>query len=94
MEKSITLNVPSDLSESECKAVMSVYESMDGWIDADDGCFWYGGSPGSPSIYVSSEPSGLVVTGNVDEMIWLGWVTKFCAKLSIALSKEIYDAEM
>ena len=94
MEQSITLNVPYDLSENECKAVMSVYTSMDGWINAENGCYWYGNSPGAPYIYVSSEPSGLVVTGNVDEMIWLGWITKFCAKLSIALNREVYDAEM
>ena len=73
---------------------MSVYESMDGWTNAENGCFWYGNSPGAPFINVSSEPSGLVVVGNVDELIWFGWVTKFCAKLSIALNREVYDAEM
>jgi hypothetical protein len=94
MEQTITLNMPYDLSESECKAVMTVYESMDGWINADNGIYWYGNSPGAPFINASSEASGLVVTGSIDEIIWLGWITKLSAKLSIALNREIYDAEM
>jgi hypothetical protein len=94
MDQSITLNVPIDLTDRESKAVLAVYRSMNGWINAENGIYWYGNSPGAPFINVSSEPSGLVVTGNVDEMLWLGWITKLCAKLSIALNREIYDAEM
>ncbi len=94
MEQSITLNLPYDLPESDWDKVMSVYESMDGWLGNSKEAFWYGNSPGASFIYVSSEPSGLIVTGNVDEILWVGWVSKLCAKLSFALKREVYDAEM
>ena len=94
MDQSITLNLPYDLPRSDWEKVMNVYESMDGWLGNSEDAFWYGNSPGEPFIYVSSEPSGLVVTGNVEEQLWLGWVSKLCAKLSITLGREVYDAEM
>lgn len=94
MEQSITLNLPYDLSDSEWEKVTRVYEGMDGWLGNSEEAFWYGNSPGAPFIYVSSEPSGLVVIGSVEEHLWLGWVSKLCARLTIALGREIYDAEM
>jgi hypothetical protein len=94
MDQTITLNLPYDLADSDWKKVSAVYESMDGWLGNSEEAFWYGNSPGSPSLYVSSEPSGLVVTGNVEAPLWLGWVSKLCAKLSVALGREVYDAEM
>lgn len=94
MEQSITFNLPYDLPQSDWDKVISVYESMNGWLGNSEEAFWYGSGPSAPFIYASSEPSGLVVTGNVDEMLWVGWVSKFCAKLSFALEREVYDAEM
>lgn len=73
---------------------MSVCEEVDVWLNVDNGSFWYGNSLGTPFIYVSSGPSGLVVTGGVDESIGIGWMTKFCAQLSIPLNREIYAVEM
>ena len=94
MEQSITLNLPYDLSKSEWDKVSTVYKSMDGWLNNNEQAYWYGTEEDNEYIYASVEPSGLVICGKVNEMIWLGWVTKICAKLSCALNREIYDAEM
>ncbi len=67
---------------------------MDGWLENKDLPYWYGTEEDNEYICASVEPSGLVINGKVNEMIWLGWVTKLCAKLSHALNREIYDAEM
>ena len=93
MEQTITLNLPYDLSDQDWIKVSAVYAEMDGWQEGEDFPCWYGSPNDSQYITASSEPSGLVVSGKVNELIWLGWVTKLCAKLSIALNREVYDAE-
>ncbi len=93
MEQSITLNLSYDLSDSDWKKVMSVYKQMDGWIDNRDFPYWFGTEEDDQCITASIEPSGLVVTGNVNESVWFGWVTVLCSKLTLALSREIHDAE-
>ncbi len=92
MEQSITLNIPSVISNEEKELILGVFTSMDGWLAANNGYFWYGNSPDSPYIYAEFQSGGLVVTGCVDEVLWIGWIIKFCAKLSIALQREVYDA--
>ena len=94
MEQNITLNLPYDLSEQEWEKVSAVYKSMGGWLDNTEQAYWYGTEEDNEYIYASVEPSGLVISGKVNEMMWLGWVTKICAKLSHALNREVYDAEM
>ncbi|KZN70399.1 hypothetical protein N478_00415 [Pseudoalteromonas luteoviolacea S4060-1] len=42
----------------------------------------------------SSEPSGPVVTGNVDDNLWIGWLAVFCSKLALSLGTEIHDTEI
>jgi len=94
MELSITLNLPNNLSEQEWEEVSAVYKSMDGWLDNNEQAYWYGTEEDSEFISASVEPSGLVISGKVNQIIWLAWCTKLCAKLSHALNREIYDAEM
>ena len=90
MEESITLNVPYDLSVAQWAKVLTVYRAMDGWIE--DASSWFGPPGGERYIGASSEPSGLVITGNVDPLLFRGWVTKLCAKLTAALGREVHDA--
>ena len=93
MEKTITLNLPHDLSDSEQKKVFNVYEQMNGWLDGYEVPYWFGTEKDEQYIYASVEPSGLLLCGKIDESIWIGWITVLCAKLSLALGKEIHDAE-
>ena len=93
MEQTITLNLPNDLSDSDWKKVSTVYKQMDGWIDGYDHPYWFGTEEDDLYISASVEPSGLLLSGKVDEGIWISWVTVLCAKLTLALGREIHDAE-
>ena len=94
MEQSITLNIPHDLSDEEWEKISEVYRSMDGWIEGKDFPYWYGTESDDRYISVSYEPSGLLFTGRVRDDLWVGWLTQICAKLSIALKREVHDATM
>ena len=94
MEKSITLNLSYDLPDSEWEKVSAVYKEMDGWVENAKLPCWYGTENDKEFICASVEPGGLLIAGTVSDMLWLGWVSKLCAKLTLALGREIYDAEM
>lgn len=93
---SITLNLPYDLSESEWNKVEEVYRSIDGYLAPVDGSCpsWFGEEGSSRFICVSIEPSGLLCEGVIGTPLWCGWVSLLCARLSLALGREIRDAEM
>ncbi|PHV09949.1 hypothetical protein [Chitinimonas sp. BJB300] len=93
MNQSITLNLPYDLSEAEWVKVMEVYRSMDGWIEGEELPCWFGKLNATKFVVASVEPSGLLLEGNLDPLLFRGWVTKLCAKLTAALGREVYDAE-
>lgn len=92
--KSITLNLPYDLSAEEWKKVTNVFEQLDGWMNHSEYMCWYGTDDDEEYICASVEPSGLLLQGSVSDETWVGWVSKLCAKLSLALSREVYDAEI
>lgn len=94
MEESITLNLPYGLMEEEWSRVMGVYQEMDGWLEGQDLPCWFGPEGSSKFICASSEPSGLLLSGSIDPLLFRGWVTKLCAKLTASLGREIYDAEV
>jgi hypothetical protein len=94
MKQTITLNLPYDLPESDWEKVSDVYTQMAGWVENSEYPSWYGTDQDEEYLCASVEPSGLVITGKVDEMIWIGWITVLCAKLTLALGMEIHDAEM
>ncbi len=73
---------------------MAVYKEMGDWCDGQEIACWFG--PLSSDLYISAsvEPSGLVVSGNVDTQLFFGWVTKLCAKLTAKLGREVHDAEV
>jgi len=93
---SITLNLPSDLSEEEWTKVEQVYRSIDGYIEPTEGSCpsWYGNDGDERFISVSAEPSGLLCEGIIDTGLWCGWLTLLCSRLSLAMGQEIRDAEM
>lgn len=90
----ITLNLRYDIPESEWKTVSDIYSSMDGWIGADDLPQWYGSAEDSKYILASVEPGGIQFIGRMDAALWTSWLTVLCARLSLALGREIHDAEM
>ncbi|EMP4115384.1 hypothetical protein ACEV8V_22640 [Vibrio parahaemolyticus] len=94
MEKSITLNLSFELIQQNAERIMEIYSGLDGWLSDSQYPAWYGQYGDENYIVVSSEPSGLVVTGNVDNQLWLGWVTVLCSKLTLAVGQPIHDAEM
>lgn len=92
MIQSITLNLPYDLSNADWDKVTAIYRAMDGWIE--EYSTWFGPQDSEHFIAASVEPSGLLVEGNIDPLLFRGWITKLCAKLTAALGKEVYDAEV
>jgi hypothetical protein len=93
-----TLNLPYDLTTEQWAIVDEVFRSMDGWIgynhQADNTPQWYGSDPGPRYVWASVEPSGLLVSSNLPELHWIGWLTVLCARLSLRLGFEVRDAEM
>ena len=94
MEQSITLNLPYDLTESDWSKVMAVYREMDHWVEDQAVPCWFGPLDSAKFVCASVEPSGLLILGNLEPLLFRGWVTKLCAKLTAALGREIYDAEV
>jgi hypothetical protein len=93
MEQSITLNLPYELTDSQRTKVLAVYRAMDGWVEGQELPCWFGTLNDSQFVVASVEPSGLVVSGNLEPLLFRGWLTKLCAKLTAALGREVYDAE-
>lgn len=92
MQQDITLNIPYDLSEQEWLKVSAVYESLDGWLGDRDGPAWYGQEGDARYIWASVEPSGIQFCGEVETPIWIAWLTVLCARMSLALGREVRDA--
>ncbi|QBE67352.1 hypothetical protein EWM63_18145 [Pseudoduganella lutea] len=90
----ITLNIRYDIPEREWKLVAEIYSGMDGWLGHDDLPRWYGTEDDERFIYASVEPGGVRFEGKMDPDSWTAWLTVLCARLSIALGREIHDAEM
>ena len=94
MNKSITLNIRYDISESEWEKIGEVYRSMDGWLEGQQSPCWYGVEGDLRYIWASVEPSGVLFEGEIETRLWIGWLTVLCAKLTLALQREVHDAEM
>jgi len=92
MEQTITLNVPWDLPDEDWNKIMQVYRGMDGWIEGKDFPYWYGTEEDERFISVSAEPSGLLFNGKINNDYWIAWITQICARLSLALNREVHDA--
>jgi len=93
----IRLNVHYDLPAIEWKKIEDVYRTMDGFIQAEsvaDCQCWYGDENSDRYIIVSVEPSRFAFEALIEEAIWIGWLTILCSRLSLALGREVRDAEM
>lgn len=62
---------------------------MDGWLAGQALPCWFGPVDSSQFVAVSVEPSGLVLTGYLDPLLFRGWTTKLCAKLTATLGREV-----
>ncbi len=67
---------------------------MGDWVSGQAVACWLGPLGSSNFLAASVEPSCLVLEGNVDSLLFRGWVTKLCAKLTLTLGREAYDAEV
>lgn len=94
MNQSITLNIRYDIPESEWKKIGDVYRCMDGWLEDQQSPYWYGTEADPQYIWASVEPGGIQFVGEIEPSLWTGWLTVLCAKLTLALGREIHDAEM
>ncbi|RYX80072.1 hypothetical protein EON83_30185 [bacterium] len=94
MQQSITLNIPYDLPQEDWGKISSVYQTLDGWIEHAEWPSWYGNEGDDKYIVVSSEPSGLLFTAEVESSLWTTWVSVLCSRLTLALGREVRDAEM
>lgn len=94
LRQEITLNIPYDLSEKEWESVAAVYASLDGWLGAPDVPAWYGREGDARHISASVEPSGIQFYGELEAPLWTGWLTVLCARMSLALGREVHDAEV
>lgn len=94
MRQSITLNVPINLDAEEWKKIEAIYKTMDGWIGDSNSACWYGREDDVRHIWASAEPSGLLFEGVMEHGLWTGWISVLCSRLTLALGREIHDAEM
>jgi len=94
LKQDITLNIPYNLTKQDWDKVTAVYESMDGWLDSTNGPAWYGREGDARFIWASVEPSGIQLAGVVETPLWIGWLTVLCARMSLALGREVRDACM
>lgn len=93
MNHEITLNVRYDIPEREWQIVSDIYRSMDGWLAAEDLPRWYGTEDDEKYILASVEPGGIQFGGKIEAALWTSWLTVLCARLSVALGREIHDVE-
>jgi hypothetical protein len=94
MFQSITLNIGLDSAKEDWDNVAKVYPRLDGWLAEADWPYWYGREGDARYITASAEPSGLIFCGNIEPRLFLAWVSVLCAKLTLALGREVHDAEM
>jgi len=94
MRQSITLNIRYDIPEDEWQKIDTVYRSMDGWFDSQDVSRWYGMKDAPRHILASVEPGGILFEGEMESGLWTGWLTVLCARLTMALGREVHDVEM
>jgi hypothetical protein len=94
MNQSITLNIRYDIPESEWKKIGDVYKTMDGWLEGKELPSWYGTEEDPQHISASVEPGGINFSGKLETDLWTGWLTVLCARLTMALGREVHDAEM
>jgi hypothetical protein len=91
MEQEITLNIPGNLHEEDWMDLHAAYEAMPGWVgfDSQGNAYWFGHVQDDKHIEASMEPSGLVLSGYLDDADWEKWILEFIEKASFALGYEV-----
>ena len=75
------LNIGYDLPDDMWAKVPLIYQRPDGWKSYGDGQgngeknipYWFSFNENEKHICVSSEPSGLLFTGNMESKEWEAW---------------------
>lgn len=94
MNHRVTLNIRYDQPEDAWKAVMRVYESMPGWLGADDLPRWFGTEDQAEYVWASVEPGGTVFEGYMEPEVWAAWIEDLCMRLSEVLGRPVHNAEL
>ena len=91
------LNLHYDLPTEEWQKVARVFKSMEGYIDrtgcSEDYPSWFGEDGSEKFIALKVEASGFAISSRMNEGVWTAWITKLCARLSLALGKEVHITE-
>jgi len=92
MRHSTTLNVRYDQSQADWDRVAEVYRSMPDRRHRSD-TSWFGNEGDPERIWVSVEPSGILLEAQMGEAAWSKWIGELCARLTAALDRPVHDAE-
>lgn len=77
-----------------CRHLTLAYASLDGWLGDQDGPAWYGREGDARYSEPRSNPAVSNFFGEVETPLWNGWPTVLCARMSLALGREVHDAEV
>lgn len=91
--QTITLNVSYELPDETWRSIAGVYQQMAGWRGYKDGIpYWFGNDGDAQFLWASVEPSGLLISGNLDNDRWESWMSDLLARLTGVLGIEVRDA--
>jgi hypothetical protein len=97
MDRNITFNISyTVMSDEQWSKLEKVYTSLPGWMGfGSDGCpTWFGREGKDPEfLWGSVEPSGLQITGTLNDQKWLDWRAQFERKARETLGFMVHDAD-
>jgi hypothetical protein len=81
----------AEFGEAEWQQLMRLYETLPAWEgEGEHRCScWFGKSESAPYLLASVEPSGLVVTGVLQEREWERWHTQFVSAIGTLPTIEV-----
>ncbi len=92
--QTITLNVSHELPDETWRSISEIYQQMPGWRDYKDGVPYWFGYDGDPQfVWASVEPSGLLISGQLNPDRWNGWISELMTRLTGVLGSEVCDAD-
>ena len=94
MNHRVALDIRYDQSKDAWEAVLRVYQSMPGWLEAGDVPRWYGTEDDATYVWASVEPGGIVFEAHMERDLWNSWIAELCSRLTGALGRSVHDAEL
>lgn len=91
------LNIKADLSDEVWDKVMSIFEKMEGWVgfDEQEGApYWFSFDESKKYISTSSEPSGLLFFGKMEQKEWNQWISEFKTTSTKILGFKVGEPEL